>query len=83
MRERAKMPEVIPYALRHSSIVRGIRAGPPLRLVAALHDTSTAMIERHYAKWITTGLDEMARAAIVPLVPEDGGRVVQLGVVRS
>lgn len=67
IRERAEMPSVIPYALRHSSIVRGIRANLPLRLVAALHDTSTAMIERHYSKWITTGLEEMARAAIVPL----------------
>lgn len=67
IRERAEMPGVIPYALRHSSIVRGIRANLPLRLVAALHDTSTAMIERHYAKFITTGLEEMARAAIVPL----------------
>ena len=36
IRERAKMPEVIPYALRHSSIVRGIRANLPIRLVAAL-----------------------------------------------
>jgi hypothetical protein len=76
------MPEVIPYALRHSSIVRGIRAGLPLRLVAAMHDTSTTMIERHYAKWITSGLEEMARAAIVPLAPAEAGRVVQLGGVR-
>ena len=82
IRERADMPEVIPYALRHSSIVRGIRAGLPLRLVAALHDTSTAMIEKHYAKWIVSGLDEMARAAIVPLVPAEAGRVLQLGGAR-
>jgi integrase len=80
VREKAGLPEVIPYSLRHSSIVRGIRAGLPLRLVAALHDTSTVMIERHYSKYITSGLEEMARAAIVPLVPADGGRVVQLGV---
>jgi integrase len=79
LRERAGLPEVIPYALRHSSIVKGIRANLPIRLVAALHDTSTAMIERHYSKWITTGLEELARAAIVPLVPaEDGGTVVEL-----
>ncbi|WP_163265623.1 tyrosine-type recombinase/integrase [Chelativorans alearense] len=79
IRARAEMPDVIPYALRHSSIVKGIRANLPIRLVAALHDTSTAMIERHYSKWITTGLEEMARAAIVPLVPqEDSAKIVQL-----
>jgi len=47
--EAAGLPAaIIPYALRHSSIVRGLRAGLPIRLVAALHDTSVAMIERHY-----------------------------------
>ncbi|MET2825823.1 integrase [Mesorhizobium shangrilense] len=69
IRERAQMPTVIAYALRHSSIVRGIRQNLPIRLVAAAHDTSVAMIEKHYAKWITSGLEEMARAAIVPLMP--------------
>lgn len=78
IKERAELPDMIPYALRHSSIVKGIRANLPIRLVAALHDTSTAMIERHYSKWITSGLEEMARAAIVPLVPLDGGNVVQM-----
>lgn len=65
--EHAELPDTIPYALRHSSIVRGIRANLPIRLVAALHDTSTAMIEKHYARWVTTGLEDMARAAIVTL----------------
>jgi integrase len=59
---------VIPYALRHSSIVRGIRANLPIRLVAALHDTSVTMIERHYSRWITEGLEEFAAKAIVPLL---------------
>ena len=73
------MPEVIPYALRHSSIVRGIRANLPIRLVAALHDTSTAMVERHYSKWITSGLEELARSAVVPLVPrEESPKVVPI-----
>jgi integrase len=58
----------IPYALRHSSIVRGLRANLPIRLVAALHDTSVAMIERHYSRWITEGLEDMVARAIVPLV---------------
>ncbi|WP_439570698.1 tyrosine-type recombinase/integrase [Sphingomonas sp.] len=59
----------IPYGLRHSSIVRGLRAGLPIRLVAALHDTSVAMIERHYSRWITEGLDELVARAVVPLMP--------------
>lgn len=58
----------IPYALRHTSIVRGIRANLPIRLVAALHDTSVVMIERHYARWITEGLEELAARAVVPLL---------------
>jgi integrase len=60
--------DVVPYALRHSSIVRGIRAGLPLRLVAALHDTSVAMIERHYGRWIADGLDDLAATAVIPLL---------------
>jgi len=76
IRERAGMPDVIAYALRHSSIVRGIRAGLPTRLVAALHDTSVSMIERHYSRWIVSGLDELAARAVVPLVPQEGRRQV-------
>ena len=63
------MPDVIPYAFRHSSIVRGIRANLPIRLVAALHDTSVAMIERHYGRFIADGLDELAARSVVPLIP--------------
>ena len=70
IRKRVGMPDAIPYALRHSAIVRGIKAGLPIRLVAALHDTSVSMIERHYSRWIVDGLDEMAKQAVVPLVPK-------------
>ncbi|WP_417309856.1 tyrosine-type recombinase/integrase [Devosia sp.] len=70
VRERAGLPSAIPYALRHTSIVRGIRANLPIRLVAALHDTSVGMIEAHYSRWIVDGLEDMARAAVVPLVPQ-------------
>lgn len=61
------LPGTIPYALRHSSIVRAIRAGLPIRLVAAMHDTSVAMIERHYARYIVDGLEELTAKAIIPL----------------
>ena len=66
--EAAGLPDIIPYALRHSSIVRAIRVGLPIRLAAAFHDTSVPMIEKHYARWITESLDEIAAKAVVPLV---------------
>ena len=39
-------PEVTMYALRHSSIVRMLLRNVPIRLVATLHNTSVAMIEK-------------------------------------
>jgi integrase len=60
---------VQPYALRHSSIVRQLRKGLPVRIVAGLHDTSTAMIEKHYSAHILDMADELARQALVPLAP--------------
>ena len=62
------VPYVEAYALRHSSIVRQLREGLPVRVVAGLHDTSTAMIERHYSAHILDMADELARRAITPLV---------------
>ena len=77
IRKTAKLPDAVPYALRHSSIVRGIRV-LPIRLVAALHDTSVQMIERHYSRWITDGMDELAAKAVVPLVPPEGDNIVSI-----
>ncbi|MDG2533028.1 hypothetical protein P6144_05175 [Sphingomonas sp. HITSZ_GF] len=51
--------------------MRGLRGGGgglPIRLIAALHDTSVAMIERHYSRWITEGLDDLVARGVVPLV---------------
>jgi hypothetical protein len=72
------MPDVIPYALRHSSIVRGIKAGLPIRLVADLHDTSVVMIERHYSRWIVDGLEALAAQAVVQLLPQDEEKVMSM-----
>jgi integrase len=84
IRQRAKMPHVIPYAFRHSSIVRGIRANLPIRLVASMHDTSVRMIERHYAKWIVDGLEELAARAVVSLMPpEKLGQVVPMRIGKT
>lgn len=78
----SRLPKgTVPYALRHSSIVRAIRAGLPLRLVAGNHDTSTAMIEKHYSAYITDAMDEVSRRAVVPLVPAsdtENAKVIRL-----
>ncbi|GLR90546.1 integrase [Bradyrhizobium iriomotense] len=79
IRDRAALPEAIPYALRHSSIVRGLRNRLPIQHVAKLHNTSVKMIERHYAKFISTALEDLARAAVVPLVPRHGENPVGHG----
>jgi hypothetical protein len=54
--------------------VRGLRANLPVRLVAALHDTSSTMIEAHYSAYIVDALDELAAAALSPL---SGAEVVE------
>ena len=40
---------------------------------------SVKMIERHYAKYIATALEDLARAAVVSLVPRSDGNVVPMG----
>ena len=56
--------KVMMYALRHTSIVRQLLANVPVRVVAALHDTSVVMIERNYSKYIADHADELARATL-------------------
>jgi integrase len=59
-------PDVVTvYALRHSSIVRMLLANIPIRLVASLHNTSVAMIEKTYARHITEFADDHARKALL------------------
>lgn len=66
--ERAGVPvDSIMYAFRHSSIVRGLKAGLPVRLVAALHDTSSEMIERHYSAFIVDATEELTRRAALAI----------------
>jgi hypothetical protein len=55
------------YSLRHSSIVRGLRAGLPVELVGKLHDTSAVMISKHYAAYIIDAMDEVTARAVIPL----------------
>ncbi|MCK1671183.1 tyrosine-type recombinase/integrase [Bradyrhizobium sp. 150] len=61
-------PEVTPYALRHCSIVRHLLKGVPTRVVAAHHDTSVAMIEKNYSRYIIGDPSEsLTRAALLDL----------------
>ena len=59
--------EVTAYALRHSSIVRQLLANVPIRVVAVNHDTSTAMIEKTYSKYIGDHADAVTRPALLDL----------------
>jgi len=60
-------PDLVPYCLRHSSIVRALQAGLPVSLVAKCHDTSVAMIERHYGAFIVDASEDLLRRAVVPM----------------
>lgn len=66
------------YALRHSSIVRQILAGVPIRVVAVNHDTSIAMLERTYSRHIGDHADAWARAALLDIADNKAGNVVPL-----
>jgi integrase len=56
---------VTAYALRHSSIVRMLLQNVPIRLVASLHNTSVAMIEKHYSRYIVEHSDDISRKALL------------------
>lgn len=72
--------DVTMYALRHSNIVRMLLRNVPIRLVASLHNTSVAMIEKHYSKYITEhSLDDIARLGLLPEPGPAPGNVVALG----
>ena len=66
------------YALRHSSIVRELLAHIPVRVVAAKHDTSVAMIERTYSKHISDHTDALTCRALLDLAADHGPKVVAL-----
>jgi integrase len=51
------------YALRHTNIVRQILAAVPMRVIAVNHDTSVAMLERTYSRYIGDHADALARRA--------------------
>jgi integrase len=71
-------PDATMYALRHSSIVRMLLKNVPIKLVASLHNTSTKMIEKHYAKYITEHSDDVSRHALLQPESPVGENVVAL-----
>jgi hypothetical protein len=76
----AKPSGVTCYALRHSSIVRGLVRGLPIRLVATQHDNSVIQIERNYSRFIADVSDSLIRGAMLDLsAPVASGNVVPLG----
>jgi hypothetical protein len=70
--------EVTMYCLRHSSIVRALLLNVPIRLVASLHNTSVAMIERTYSKYITEHSDDISRRAMLQHESPIGDNIVAL-----
>jgi integrase len=70
--------QVTMYALRHSSIVRQLLAGVPIRIVAVNHDTSIAMLERTYSRHIGDHADALARSALLDTTAAAAGNVVPL-----
>jgi integrase len=59
-------PEAVTiYALRHSSIVRQLLANTPIRIIAAVHNTSVTEIERTYSAHIAEYSDEISRNGLL------------------
>jgi integrase len=74
--------QVTMYALRHSSIVRQILAGVPIRVVAVNHDTSIAMLERTYSRHIGDHSDALARVGLLDVTEAAEKNVVPLHSIR-
>jgi integrase len=70
------------YALRHTNIVRQLLANVPTRIVAVNHDTSVAMIERTYSRFIGDHSDALARAALFDTAEPTADKVVPLHASR-
>jgi integrase len=76
---RAKLdPKFTFYSLRHSSIVRQILAGAPLRVIADAHDTSTKEIERTYSHFIADHADAVLRKGLLDTAHPAADNVVPM-----
>lgn len=73
-------PTITGYSLRHSSIVRQLLAGVPVRLVAAAHDTSVVMIEKNYSRYIIgDASDALVRRTLLDTAAPPPPNVVPIG----
>jgi integrase len=73
-------PATTPIALRHSSVVRLLLSGAPVRVTASVHDTSIQMIEANYSHYIGEHSDTIVRRALIDLgEPATTGKVVPIG----
>jgi hypothetical protein len=57
------------YHLRHSSIARALMRGVPVAITSRWHDTSPAIIEAHYGRFIKHHYDELVRGALLDTTP--------------
>jgi integrase len=60
-----------PYTMRHTSVIRQIRAGTPLRIIGYCHDTSVQEIERTYARYLGDASDDARKGLLADVVPAD------------
>jgi integrase len=67
------------YALRHAAITRSLLAGVPARLVGANADTSLAMLERTYSRFISHHGEDISRRGLLAAT----GNVVRLKKRRA
>ena len=66
------------YSLRHSSIARSLLRGLPVAIVSRQHDTSPAIIEAHYGRFIKHHYDDLVRAALLDTAPATSAAIVPL-----
>jgi integrase len=71
------------YQLRHSSIVRSLLAGTPVRVVAGAHGTSTIILEKIYSRFIMDHADGVARRGLLDTGSPASTNVVPLPGRRS
>ena len=76
--ERIGLPGITVYALRHSMVVRSILRGVPLRVIAAMVNSSTGELERTYSAYVLDHADEVARRGLLEAPPAEAANVVPL-----
>ena len=77
---RVGLPEgTTVYCLRHSSIIRQLLDNVSPQIVASHHDTSVAMLEKHYSDYITDFSDALIRRGLLDTSPPPAkGKVIPL-----